>query len=246
MSQLPDHVWVNVNPSLRCFDQPLLNQLARKQTIAEWQYSQTLDEPASLEIALTLLHDYLKSQDHPVHLLGHSNGGLVSLLYTYRHPERVKSLTLLSVGAYPAIDWKAHYYVQLNLLLCSPEKLLNQMVYSLFGRQSCPISRKYRKILEEDLLLSLSPHSLFKRQQFSPISVSVPLLVCAGEYDMVVDPNSWQGWKPWLKEGDRLFQCPKGRYFFHHAYPGLISQQIFDFWQSLSEPHYFDQFPLSA
>jgi pimeloyl-ACP methyl ester carboxylesterase len=214
--------------------------------VAEWQYYQTPDEPSSLEVALTLLHDYLKCQDHPVHLLGHGNGGLVSLLYAFRHPERVKSLTLLSVGVYPAVDWKAHYYVQLNLLLCSRETLLTQMVYSLLGRQSRPLTRNYRKLLEDDLLLSLSPHSLFERLHLSPSSVPVPLLVCAGEYDMVVDPNSWQGWKPWLKESDRLWQCPMGRYFFHYAYSELVSQQIFDFWQSLSDPHYCQQFPLSA
>ncbi|MGK7945804.1 MAG: alpha/beta fold hydrolase [Microcystaceae cyanobacterium] len=246
MSQLPNSVWVNVNPSLQCFDHPLINQLANVQAIAEWQYSQTPDEPACLDIALTLLHDYLKNQDHPVHLLGHGNGGLVSLLYAYRHPERVKSLTLLSVGAYPAIDCKAHYYVQLSLLLSSRDTLLKQMVYSLFGRQSGSIARKYRQILEDDLLLSLSPHSLFYRLQLSPRAVPVPLLVCAGEYDMVVDPNSWQGWKPWLKADDRLWQCPTGRYFFHYAHPELVSLQIFDFWQSLSRPSYYTEFPISA
>ncbi len=235
MSQFVDAVWVNVNPSLRRFDQPLLNHLSQSMTIAEWQYHQTPDEPASLEVGIVLLHDYLKHYNHRVHLLGHGNGGLVSLLYTHRHQERVKSLTLLSVGAEPAVDWKAHYYVQLNLLLCSRQTLLTQIVEHLFGRQSCPTTRQYAQILEQDLLLSLSPHNLYQRLHLSPLFVPVPLLVCAGEYDMVIDSNSWQRWKPLLKESDRLWQCPSGRYFFHYADSELVSHQIFDFWQSNSE-----------
>ncbi len=234
MSQLPDAVWVDVNPSLSAFNQPLLNGLSQNLSIAEWQYYQTPDEPASLDVALVLLHDYLKYNDHPVHLLGHGNGGLLSLLYTHRYPQRVKSLTLLSVGAYPAVDWKAHYYVQLNLLLCSRETLLTQTVYNLFGHQSRSTTRKYRQILEKDLFLSLSPHSLYQRLHLPPQDASVPVWVGAGEYDMVIDPNSWQGWKTRLKEGDRLWQCPKGRYFFHYAHPELVSPQILDFLQSLS------------
>jgi|GEM_PF-2838428 len=73
--------------------------------------------PTSLDAALVLLHDYLKEGDRPLHLLGHSTGGLLGLLYAHRYPERVRSLTLLSVGVHPAIDWQAHYYIQRQMLL---------------------------------------------------------------------------------------------------------------------------------
>ncbi len=233
MSQFPHALWVNVNPNLRRFDQPLLNILSQHTVIAEWEYCQTPDEPASLEIALVLLEDYLKQCDHPVHLLGHGTGGLISWLYTLRHPKRVKSLTLLSVGANPAVDWQAYYFEQLNLLPCSREILLTQMVYNLFGRQCPVITRKYRKILDQDLGLSLSPHNLYQRLHISPKTIPVPLLVCGGEHDVVISSNLWQKWKSWLKEGDRLWQCLKGRYFFHASYPHRVSYQIEDFWDSL-------------
>lgn len=233
MSQIPDAVWVNVNPSLRPFNEPLLSILSKNLTIAEWQYCQTPDEPASLEIALVLLQDFFKKCHHPIHLLGHGTGGLVSLLYSYRYPERVKSLTLLSVGAYPAMDWQAHYYSLFNLLPCSREVILTQMVHNLFGHQSPSITEKYRKILDEDLYLSLSPHNLYRRLHLLPKKVIVPLLVCGGEFDMVMNPSSWLEWKHWLKEGDDLWQCPHGRYFFHHSYSQQVGDQIKNFWQTL-------------
>lgn len=234
MSQLPDAVWVNANPSFRKFDQPLINRLSKKMAIAEWQYHQTVDEPASPAVAVKLLQDYLQQYTHPLHLIGHGTGGLVSLLYAHRYPKRIKSLTLLSVGAHPTVDWQAHYYVQLNLLLCSRETLLTQMVYSLFGRQSRSLTRRYQQVLERDLLSAASPHSLYQRVHHDPQKVSVPLLVCCAEHDPVIDPNLWRKWQPWLKDGDRLWQCPNGRYFFHYTYPEQVYHQIQAFWQSLT------------
>lgn len=98
MNNLPDVLWLNANPGFQRFDRPLTRYLSHQITIGQWQYCQTPDEPSCLEIALTLLHDYLKSRSRPLHLIGHSTGGLLGLLYARKHPERVKSLTLLAVG----------------------------------------------------------------------------------------------------------------------------------------------------
>ncbi len=128
MPNLPDVLWLNVNPSFKYFDRPLLHDLAQHQTVAQWEYYQTLDEPSSFEITLTLLHDYIKCCNHPLHLVGHSTSGLLGLLYAQRHPERVRSLTLLSVGIQPAIDWKTHYYNYRRLLPCPQQKILHRIV----------------------------------------------------------------------------------------------------------------------
>ena len=241
MSRLPDAVWINVNPSFRRFDRPVLDFLAREVAIADWQYCQSLDEPASLDIALLLLQDYLKQCDRPLHLVGHGTGGLVGLLYARRYPERVKSLTLLSVGVYPAIDWQAHYYVLSKLLPCSRQTLLNQSVHNLFGHQSCAVTQEYRYLLEEDLLLSLSPHNLYQNAHFAPGTVPVPLLVCGGDIDTVIDRHLLQGWQPWLKSGDRIWSCHKGRYFFHYSHPYSVSQEIFSFWRSLIRQEFLSE-----
>jgi pimeloyl-ACP methyl ester carboxylesterase len=236
MSKLPDALWLNVSPALEKLDRPLLKHLSQHISIAQWQYCQTQDEPMSLEIALVLLHDYLKHHDRPIHLLGHSTSGLLGLLYARRYPERVRSLTLLSVGVYPAVDWQAHYYTQFQILPCSREMLLMQTVCNLFGHQSCPVARDLLQVLEQDLKSSLSPHTLYRRVSFFPGGVSVPLMICSSQNDVVIDPNLLQGWQPWLKEGDRLWQCPDGRYFFHYFHPTQVSEQIVAFWHS--QPFY--------
>ena len=234
MSKSPEALWLNVSPSFQEFDRPLLQNLSKQVSIARWEYYQTQDEPTSVEAALVLLHDYLQQFDRPIHLLGHSTSGLLGLLYARQYPERVKSLTLLSVGVYPAVDWQAHYYIQLQLLPCSRETILRQMVYNLFGNQRVPIVQNLVKILDRDLLTSLSPHSLFQRICLEPAYVFTPLLVCGSEDDIIVDLPQFRGWEYWLKEGDCLWHCPTGRYFFHYFYPKLVTEKIVDFWSSIN------------
>jgi pimeloyl-ACP methyl ester carboxylesterase len=246
MSTLPDVLWLNASPSLQGFDRPLLKFLSRHTSIAHWQYCQTQDEPTCLEVALELLHEY--ARDRPLHLLGHSTSGLLGLLYARRYPAQVKSLTLLSVGIHPAIDWQSHYYVLLKLLPCSRQTILTQMVYNLFGYQSKPIRQNLVRTLERDLTNSLSPHSLFQQASIAPASVSVPLFVTGSQDDMVVDPQQIEGWRRWGVGADfqisrsldhnsvqpnRLWQCPSGRHFFHYFHPALVGEQILNFWTDL-------------
>lgn len=229
LTPCPDAVWLNVSPSFERFDHKLSACLARHVEVAQWAYRQTPDEPSSLDVAVTLLHDYLKGHSQPVHLLGHGTAGLVGLLYARQNPHRVKSLTLLSVGVNPMVDWQAHYYTQLERLPCARQRVLTQMVHSLFGHQVCPLVRSWINLLEQDLLHSVSPHSLLKRASLCPGSVAVPLLVCGGENDFVVDPVQIQGWQSWLKPGDRIALYP-GRHFFHAVYPHRVASQILSFW----------------
>ncbi|MBW4594361.1 MAG: alpha/beta hydrolase [Brasilonema angustatum HA4187-MV1] len=231
MSKQPEAIWLNTSPSLLCFAQPLLRELSRSVTIAQWEYTQTKDEPSSLDVAILLLDEYLQSIKQPVHLIGHSTGGLLGLLYTRRYPEKVKSLTLLAVGADAAVDWQAHYYSHRPSL--TREKILNAMVYNLFGYQNEHAVKRLEKILERDLDCSLSPHSLFKRQSLVPCPVPAPLMVCGSTNDIIVEPDALQGWRPFLMKGDRYWECQKGRHFFHFFQPTLVAEQILDFWQSL-------------
>ncbi len=235
MSQIPDVLWLNTSSSLQVLNQRLIRYLSKKVSIAKWDYFQTQDEPCILNIAVTLLHDYLKSIDRPIHLIGHSTSGLIGLLYARKYPERVKSLTLLSVGFYPTIDWQAHYYVQRHLVPCSRQIILTQLAKKLFGEQDRKTTQNLVRILEKDLDLSLSPHSLLKRQSMIPRGVNVPLMVCGCHDDFIVDPNLIEGWQPFLKPGDRIWECPQGGHFFHYFYPLNVGQQLLEFWQENSQ-----------
>ncbi len=231
MSNLSDVLWLSTSSSFNCFARPLLCYLSQHLTVAQWQYCQTQDEGCSLDEAVFLLHDYLKSGNKPVHLVGHSTGGLLGLLYARQYPEKVKSLTLLAVGVDAAIDWQAHYYTHRQCL--SRQATLNPMAYNLFGYHKECTMKHLVKLLEQDLDCSLSPHSLFQRISVPPEGVSVPLMVCGSRDDMIVESETLQGWRPWLKQGDRLWECLEGKHFFHFSQFQLVGEQLLDFWQAL-------------
>ena len=233
MSKLPDVLWLNTSPSLRCFHQPLLRYLARQVTIGQWEYCQSQDEASSLDTAATLLHDYLKSCGQPMHLVGHSTGGLLGLLYARQYPERVKSLTLLAVGVDAAVDWQAHYYTHRQVL--SRQKILVTMAYNLFGYQDQHTLKMLVRLLEQDLDCSLSPHSLLQQRNICPGGVPVPLMVCGSKDDIVVENEALQGWQPWLKESDRLCSCLEGRHFFHFFQTQQVGRKMLKFWKSLCQ-----------
>ncbi|NJO79815.1 MAG: alpha/beta hydrolase [Cyanobacteria bacterium RM1_2_2] len=227
-------LWLNTSPSLQRFDQPLLRFLSQNITTSQWEYHQTQDEPCCFNTALTLLHDYLQNCDNPVHLAGHGTGGLLGLLYARQYPKSIQSLSLLSVGVHPAVDWQAHYYVHRQLLSCSRDAILTQMVTHLFGQQKQFAAVKLRRLLKQDLDHSLSPHTLFRRVSIPSGNVAVPLMVCGGEDDIVIDPNHLHGWRDHFKLHDRLWVCPDGGYFFHCFEPEAVGRQLLEFWDSVS------------
>jgi len=61
--------------------------------------------------------------------------------------------------------------------------------------------------------------------------VPVPLLICGGQEDPIVDPVQLHSWYPWFKPGDRLWLCPNGRHFFYATHPTATAAEILDFWQ---------------
>lgn len=234
MADIPEGLWLCANPRLRQFDRPLFDQLSQDIQMRCWHYSQTADEPCSLEVALVLLHDYLKQQSQPVHLVGHGLSGIVGLLYAQRYPESVKSLTLLSVGVTPAVNWHAHYYALRESLPCRRSIVLNQMVRLLFGPQCPNRTAALMRILAKVLDMELTSHALGHRHTIPMGGIEVPLLVCHGADDMILDANSQGQWQKWLKPSDRRWICPEGRHFFHYEYPQQCCQVLLAFWQQMA------------
>ncbi|MEC4805147.1 MAG: alpha/beta hydrolase [Jaaginema sp. PMC 1080.18] len=230
MSSSPAIVWLSANPSFERFSRPLLRYLAQTQNLALWQYQQHPDEGSSLDTALVLLHDYIQQSDRRLHLVGHSTGGLLAWLYARQYPEKVQSVSLLGVGAYPGVDWQAHYYALQRLLPCPRQVLLAQMVRLLFGKQNHYTTKALIAVLEKDIATSPSPHSLYQRPSIAPGSVAMPFLVCGSQNDAIADINALKGWHEWLKPEDSLWTCAQGYHFFHYFYPQLVGDRLLRFW----------------
>lgn len=228
-----DVLWLSSSPSLQIFDRSLLDYLNQSVPIQIWEYEQTEDEGCSLDVAVDLLHHYLKFRNRPIHLIGHSTSGLIGLMYARRYPHKVSSLGLLAVGLPSTINWQAHYYTHLSAFTWSREQILTQMVCDMLGEQNKYISERFVSYFEEDLALSPSPHSLFSTTNLSDEGVEVPLLLCSSKTDLVVSPILMRRWLKLMKKGDRLWECLDGRHFFHHFYPEQVGEELLNFWLSL-------------
>ncbi len=228
-----DVLWLSASPSLQLFDRSLLHYLNQSVPIQIWEYAQTEDEGCSLDVAVELLHHYLKFRDRPIHLIGHSTSGLIGLMYARRYPHKVSSLGLLAVGLPSNINWQAHYYTHLSAFSWSREQILTQMVCDMLGEQNQYINQRFVSYFEEDLALSPSPHSLFTMSNLQDEGVEVPLLLCSSKTDFVVSPILMRRWMKLLKKGDRLWECKDGRHFFHHFYPEQVGEEILNFWLSI-------------
>jgi pimeloyl-ACP methyl ester carboxylesterase len=197
----------------------------------QWQYCQGPDEGSSLSNAVQLLHDYLEQANQPIHLMGHGISGVIGLLYARLYPDRVRSLTLLSVAEQPAMTWQTHYYVQRHLMSCSRQQVLAFMVRNLFGAELPYDIKTLMRALDRDLAEAPCFHSLFSVVDLPKGGILAPLMVCGSQTDTVVHPPALLEWRHWLKPTDRLWECPNGRHFFHYFQPHQVAEQVLQFWQ---------------
>ena len=229
-------LWVSVSPSLKFFDVPLLRKLAKHRSmLMRWEYDQNLDEASSLEGATEMLVAYLESCDRPVHLAGHGLSGVVAMQAAVRCPEKVRSWAGLSVSVLPGLTWQAHYYLQRMMTPCSQARVLANCVQALWGNTSPYSIRSLVSVLEKDLLLSPSPHSLFQVAKLDPVMVSVPKWVGVGGQDFVISPVVAQLWRDQMGPGDRFCQVPEGSHFFHTASPDWVAGELMQFWMQHEE-----------
>ena len=222
-------VWVNVSPSLKSLDSPLLKLLSESLPVARWEYLQTWDEGSSLETAVELLASFLQKQSEPVHLGGHGISGVVAMMTADRYPHLVKTLILLGTSPQPGMTWHAYYYHQRSTFPIAQSRILTQLAQSLFGPSvGCSIKTCVH-LLGQDLTASPSPHSIFHISKIDSVDVKVPLLICAGGRDVIMAPPDQDKWRTKLKSKDRLCVVPNGYHFFHAAYPDRIASEILDF-----------------
>lgn len=223
-------LWVSVSPSLKFFDLPLLQSLTKHRSIARWEYTQSLDEASSLKGAVEMLVGYLEAGDRPVHLAGHGLSGVVAMLASLRCPEKVLSLALLSTSVLPGLTWQAHYYLQRMMTPCGQARVLANCARSLWGMTSPYSIKSLVSLLEKDLLLSPSPHSLYQVAKLDPVIVAVPKWVGGGGQDFVISPLVFQLWRDQMSSGDRFCLLPEGSHFFHTESPDWVATELRQFW----------------
>ena len=247
MNQKSNLLWLSVSPHLKCFDRRLLVQLAKTHPIKTWEYVQSVDEPCCFDSVVAKLHEYVSDRtileqsvleqrgvqaddntNDKIHLIGHGISGVVGLIYARHYPEHIASLTLLSVNAKPAINWQAHYYALRQMLPCSREMILFQMAKMMFGHQPNRFLQTLVQMLAHDLDSSLSLHSLAHDVEIPAGATEIPLLVCNGEQDSIVQALRAALWRRCMKEGDRIWQCPEGHHFFHFLHAEAVSKFIAD------------------
>jgi pimeloyl-ACP methyl ester carboxylesterase len=229
-------LWIGTNPSFRCFHRRMLDILGQEFPLKYWEYSQTADEPACLDVALQLLHEYICTVDQPIHLIGHGQGGALALSYARCYPGQIGSLVLLSVAAQPSITWQAYYYHQLASCNIDRQQTL-QRVASHISNVSCPrYVRHLADRLDRDLLESPTSSSLWQiAPQLTQGSVAQPLFVCGAIDDPVLSGSIFGDWSHYFKPSDRLWPQPTGGHFFHHQHAPAIASKVSNFWHSLNQ-----------
>ena len=228
-------LWIGTNPSLQCFHRRMLNVLDQKFPLKCWEYSQTPDEPGSLEIALALLHDFIQTSSQPIHLIGHGLGGVLALSYARRYPKQVASVVLISVAAQPMITWQSYYYQQLATIYCQRDAVLRLVAGCLSGIRCPSYVQHLADRLDRDLLEAPSNNSLIQQNlPLLPGSIPQPLMVCGAVDDPVLMGSIFSNWSHYLKPGDRLWHQPEGGHFFHHQYADEVGAKILNFWRQVT------------
>jgi pimeloyl-ACP methyl ester carboxylesterase len=228
-------LWIGTSPSLQCFHRRILGILGQEFSLKYWEYAQTPDEPGSLEVALDLLHDFIKTSDRPLHIIGHGLGGVLALNYARCYPGRVASVVLISVAAQPAITWQTYYYQQLSKICCRRDVVL-QLVAGWISGISCPrYIQHLAERLDRDLLEAPSDTSLLKKDTlFCQGSILQPLLVCGAIDDPVLMGGIFSEWQHHLKPGDQFWHQPTGGHFFHHRHAEAVGKKVRDFWRQIT------------
>jgi pimeloyl-ACP methyl ester carboxylesterase len=213
----------------------MLRHLGSEFPLKYWEYSQTPDEPASLEIALELLHDFMQTSNQPVHLIGHGLGGTLALSYTRRYPSQVASLVLLSVAIQPIITWQTYYYYQLLTTFAHRHQVLQKVASEISGITCRQYVQNLASRLDRDLLEAPVHTSLLQQNFLLPQgSIAQPLLVCGAVDDPVLSGSSFDDWSYHLKPGDRIFHQSQGGHFFHHHYTDQVGMKIQNFWRQFT------------
>ena len=208
-------LWIDLQPSLYCLFKRTAQTLDQHFEVKRWSFEHDLDESCDVDIVHSLLRQTIEDSSTQVHLIGHGISGTIAYLYAQKYPERILSVSVLSVDTHSTNQWTSHYQSMRSQLPCSRYHILSHLSSLLVDSSSEQIGNIVMRLLARCLDNDFVYGSIIKSQKIENINkANVPILVINGEKDFVVDKQSHDRWKNILKPGDCYQQISDGRHFF--------------------------------
>ena len=220
-------LWVDLQPSLYCLNKRVAQYLSRKRQVKRWSFQHDLDESCNEETVYDLLCETLQNDDNKYHIIGHGLSGTLACKFAQKYPQKLKSLTLLSVDTHTSNHWSSHYLKIRSQLPCSRTQVLSHLSSLLFHQSNARAAAAFPCLLAKCLdseYIQGSVISQYTRDEL--IIPSIPVLIINGQHDFVVDENSRHRWVKKLKPGDCYQSINKGRHFFQFSHSQSTVQRI--------------------
>lgn len=219
---------------------PQLEYFARERLAVAWTMPGYGWSPASSELTWPALakslHDMLDALDiEQAHVLGHSIGGMIAQEFYHQYPDRVKSLVLSATSAaFGSRDpaWKENFLNQridamrpyADFAEAAPELLAGFIKPDTSPRLRALASLSASPIQKEAYLNAMRLLVTFDRsEEFS--SISVPILLLAGEHDTQAPPKGMQRLAQ-ANANARFEQLPGLRHMANIEAPHLFNQTV--------------------
>ena len=80
-------LWIDLQPTLHCFNQPLTRRLVKNRAIKRWSFQHELDEACSIETIHSLMLETINNGKEKFHLMGHGISGTIAHLFACKYPD---------------------------------------------------------------------------------------------------------------------------------------------------------------
>ena len=208
-------LWIDLQPSLYCLFKRTAQSLGQHFEVKRWSFEHDLDESCDVDIVHGLLRKTIDNSSGPVHLVCHGISGTIAYLYAQKYPKNISSASVLSVDTHSANQWTSHYQSMRSQLPCSRFHILSHLSSLLVNKNSEQVENILTRLLARCLDNDFVYGSIVKSQTIENLNkANVPILVINGEQDFVIDEQSCDRWKHYLKPGDCYQKITNGRHFF--------------------------------
>ena len=231
-------LWIDLQPSLYCLFKRTAQTLGQNFKVKRWAFEHDLDESCDVEVVHRLLRQTIENCSTPVHLIGHGISGTIAYLYAQKYPKNISSVAVLSVDTHSTNQWTSHYQSIRSKLPCSRFHILSHLSRILVERQTEQVGHILTRLLAKCLDNDFVYGSIFKSQTITNLNkAEVPILVINGEKDFVVDEQSHDRWRHYLKPGDCYQKVANGRHFFPFTEWSQTAKMIESFVKMVPDQH---------